>query len=741
MCPYCSHKNTATATICNQCGILLHLGRTSRAIPHSSGTAHGLGLVRALLPGHRLKAHHTTLHAQSEELVREIQERAEEELKDPAHAPAARLALGALFLLHGEIEKSVHWFQQARQTGGAEAEFLNNAAVALARRGTLTQAAELLEQAARRGPDLVAPCANLAHLFVEAASDPDPEGAARAVELIQSAIALEPDNPTLHNRLALIFCRERRYDEAVPQFVRALKLAGKNNAAKAEAENNTGLALALSGDMVTAQTAFEAALHLDPHHAHALVNGCLARMGEGVEPAHLEKLAQAAHMDPKSGSVRANHGYGLCGIGAINDGILELKEAVALSPRLFEAGYNLGKSYADGGALDIAERYLARALQLSPHSGAALTALGVIKTVQRMLPQAVGYFEAALKAGPRSVLAEFNLSIALGLSGDWRGAARHLKNAGDLDPKNPYIPAQSGWLQLMQGNVTVGLDELGIALKRDERLPEVHSNLGLCYIALGKPELAGPHFKRALDLKPDFHIAHYLWGCAHAALHNPDGALRAWELTAKHEPTNADCHVNRGVLFYQKGQIEESVAAFRHVIILRETCTDDFSNLGLAYAKSGMVLSASARNPQDPRTKQAMERHKQAIDMFDRALALDPKNVMLHSNRGLACFFASRPEEAMREWAMVSKLDPAYARKRGDRQQSEFDDSQIALVSLSVPARAVSLPAKTGPYLPRFLAGYDTEEWDLILSDPALVRLSEMRRELRRLDRDLGALH
>ena len=82
--------------------------------------------------------------------------------------------------------------------------------------------------------------------------------------------------------------------------------------------------------------------------------------------------------------------------------------------------------------------------------------------------------------------------------------------------------------------------------------------------------------------------------------------------------------------------------------------------------------------------------------MFDRALALDLKNVMLHSNRGLAYFLASR---------------------------------------------AVSPATKTGPHRPRLLAGYDTEEWDLILSDPALIRLSEMRREMRRLDRDTAGLH
>lgn len=91
MCPYCSHKNMATATVCHQCGILRHLGRTSRAIPHgSAGTTPGLGFVRALLPGHRLKARHAALYAQAEELARGVQARAEAELKDPAHAPVPR---------------------------------------------------------------------------------------------------------------------------------------------------------------------------------------------------------------------------------------------------------------------------------------------------------------------------------------------------------------------------------------------------------------------------------------------------------------------------------------------------------------------------------------------------------------------------------------------------------------------------------------------------------------------------
>ena len=738
VCPYCSHKNPSSALVCHQCGILLHLGKTTR---HASLSGGGLSLVRGFLPGHKLKSRHTALHSRAEELAAKMQEKAEAMLEDPAKAPAARLHLAELFLLNGEIEKSVHWFQQARQMGGGSVEFYNNAAIALARRGTLPQAAEMFETAARHGMDSVAPGANLARVFTEAGNEPDPAAAEVAVSHIQRTLRLEPKNATLYNRLGLVLCRERRYDEAVVQFRQALAMAGTNTAVCADAQNNIGYALCLCGDLPEAAAAFNAAVSLDPAHAHALVNATLARlMTTPPTAADTEKLGRAVRMEPTGAAVRADHGYGLCQLGAANDGILELKEAVSLSSRLFEACYNLGKVYADGQATDLADRYLARALQLSPHSVEALVGVGVIKLRQKLVPQAVTAFQQALRVVPGSALARVNLGLAQGLAGEYTDAALQFKKAAQHDPKDAHAPAQAGWLQLRQENLTAGMNELAIAAKIDEHLPEVQSNYGICYISLGKPELAVPCFKRALDLNPEFHAVHYPWGYALAQQKLQDSALREWELATKYEAANPDAYANRGVIFYQQGKIDSAIAEFRHVIVLRETRMEDYSNLGLAFAKSGLMIKNSAKNPADPRMKQALEKHKHAIDMFDRALKLDPRNVMLHSNRGLACFFASMPEEAMKEWGMVTKIDPAYARRRGARQQSEYDDSQIALVPFSVPDRAAYLAPRTGGYLPRFLAGYDTDDWEFILTDPDMIKLSEMRRELTHLDRELAAL-
>ncbi len=739
VCPYCSFKNSLSAHICNQCGIILRLGKTSRLVPPASTGSGGLAFMRGLLPG-RAKSQLATLQSRIADLASDVQEKAEASLKVAEKAPAARLTLGALFLIQGEIEKSVNRFQQAQQIGSADAEFRNNAGVALARRGAMPQAVEMLEQAKRLCPSSVSPFSNLAHIFLESGSDPDPTGSPPAIMEIQRALMLEPKNPTLYNRLALIFCRERRYEEAAIQFQQAFILSTGDASAQADAQNNVGLAQFLAGDRAAAATAFVAALQCDPNHAHAQSNQSLAQAQETITPFLLEKLQRAARLDPTGGGVRANYGYGLCRIGAINDGILELKEALGLNSRQFETCYNLGKAYADQDVLEVAERYLARALHFSARSGEALTAMGVVKTQQRMLPQAITHFQAAIRLWPQVPLARINLGVAQGLAGDFSEALLHLRTAAKLSPLDAAIPAQIGWLYLRQDSLNLGVEELGESMRRDPHIAEVQNNFGLCYIAMNKPELAVPHFKRALELNPDFHAVHYQWGLALANQKLQDSALKEWELSVRYEPGNADCYVNRGVTFYQKGQIDEAIAEFRHVIVLRQTRMEDFSNLGLAYAKSGVKLKKDSRNPQDPRMKQSLDRQKQAIDMFDRALVIEPRNVMLHSNRGLACFFASQAEEAMKEWGLVSQINPAYASRRGKKMQSEFDDTQIALMPFTVADRAVPIAPKTGPYLPRFLAGYDTDEWDLLLNDPALVRLQEMHRDVRRLERDVAAL-
>ena len=70
ICPYCNLKNASNATVCNQCGIILRLGRTSRLVPPASSGGGGLAFMRGLLPGNRLKGQQAALQTRIEELVK-----------------------------------------------------------------------------------------------------------------------------------------------------------------------------------------------------------------------------------------------------------------------------------------------------------------------------------------------------------------------------------------------------------------------------------------------------------------------------------------------------------------------------------------------------------------------------------------------------------------------------------------------------------------------------------------------
>lgn len=738
-CPYCNHKNLPHAVICNQCGIILRLGKTTSLVPHGSAGGGAMAYMKTMLTVNRLRSQHGHLQGRLQHVLTEAQQEGEAQIEDPARAPQARLNLAAAHLLADEIEKSVHWFQQAQQLGASGPEFWNNAAVALAQRGSLTQAADLFNRAAGAKDAPVQSRANLAHVFVRAGVDPDPEAAAQALKEIQAALAQSGTNPAYYNQLGLILCREHRYAEAFAQFRQALERAG-SPARQADAHNNRGMACFQSDDLDGAGQEFAEAVRLDPGHARALSNQGVLLLAAGDVGNANEKLQKAAHIDPQDAGAHGNSGCGLCRAGAINDGILELKQAVDLDLHFFEAYYNLGKAYADENIQGVADRYLSRALTLRPRSWETLTALGALKTRQNLLPQALGYLKTAAQINFRHPLSQTNLAVVLALSGERGEALERYKQAAKVDAQNAVIPAQMGWLNLLRENLSAADDELQIALKLDDGLPEAHNNYGLCQMGLGHPETALLHFRRTLDLNSDLGTVHYHIGCVYAHLTQFDPALKEFELAAKSEPSNPDCHANRGVAFYKKGMMDEAVAEFKLVIVMRQNRMEDYSNLGLAYARQGVALKKSSRNPEDPRAKESLEKHRQAIAMFDKGLELDPKNVMLHSNRGLACYFSSRAEAAMQAWATVSKLNPLYAQKRGKAQQTEFDETQVAFVPIDIPKRALPIMPRTGEYLHRLLPGYDTDEWELVLSDPALAPVPEMRREARQLERHLHAL-
>ncbi len=742
-CPYCGTRNLPGTIVCNNCGAILREIKRARPAPKERAAASGgiAGAARALFGGNRARGQANALQGRIKSVLDKLDEAAQKAVQDGTVTGQMRLDMGTANLLQGQIERGVQEYQFAQKAGVSGPEFTNNAGVALARRGHLAQALDMFPRAAPPGASGVQasqaapPQTNLAHALSRMFTGVNGDVLEQAARAARQASELEPQSPTPHNRMGMILCLQRRYPDALQAFGEALRLAGSDGAAQADALNNLGVAHTLAGDLSSATSQFGLALAQEPGHARALTNQAVLLLEMGSFDEAVERLGRAAYVDPQSGLVRNNYGCALSRMLAINEGIREFKEAISLDTHLMEPLYNQAKSYGDEQINDFAERYIMRALQLAPRSWQALTMLGVIKLNQGQSAQAVQSFQAARQIRPQETMIFTDLALALVATNNEAIAETTFQEASRLAPQDYDINLHLGWLYLLQGQTSASTAELAIALDQNDSIAIGHNNYGLCEVEMANPQEALRRFRRALQIDPNLVPVYYQLGSASALLGDMSAAVEAWERNAKDEPGNADCYCNLGVAYYKAGKFDKALAEFRHVITVRQNRMDDFSNLGLTYAKQGMALKAAAKKNDDPRLKEAQEKHKLAIDMFDRALALVPSNVMLHSNRGLACYFANRPEDAMQEWGHVSRLDPGYARRRGQKQQTEFDETQVNFVALSPRERALSLPPKTPDYQAQYAFSYDLDDWDLIISNPALAPLPQQLRQARQLER------
>lgn len=655
-------------------------------------------------------------------------------------ASKGRLQLAIAHLLQDELEKSVQEFQQAGRMGIGESIFFNNAGVALAKRGNITQSVEMFQKAVAQNGHKGQPHVNLAHAYLSAFADEEKILIERALEEIDETMKVDGDRPVHFNRRGLIMLRAKRHEDAILSFRKAMDADGSSKYTMADSHNDIGLTQFAKGDIRNAVMQFQMALRNDPGHGRALSNLGAMQLLNGQQTEALETMRNAARLDPRSAPVRNNLGYALARGHTVNEAIREFREAILNDPAFFEPYYNLGKVYLDANVMETAERNLNRAYQLNPTSWEILLAVAVMRMEQEHWTQAMQLLQQADQIAPNQPVILNNLATCIAMDGDYPRAQDLLEKATEIDSSNADIHSQLGWVYLLQENVSMCANEMMVAIGLNSSVARYHNNYGLCQIGRGDYDGAVGSFRRALELDSDYHKTHYHVGYAYAVQNKQDMAIKEWEITERVEPTFTDCHVNLGVAYFQKGNYEQSITEFKRVIAVRQHRMEDFSNLGLALAKYGVFIRKGARNREDPKWKDSTDKHKLAVDMFDRALALDPNNVMLHSNRGLACFFANRAEDAVTEWALVTKLDPSYARRREKVMQTEFDESAIKYAELNILERADRVPARTADYLYRLSPGYDTEEWAVIIDDQSLTEIPALSQRSRQLERTLKAL-
>ncbi|MFW5770664.1 MAG: tetratricopeptide repeat protein [Spirochaetota bacterium] len=258
--------------------------------------------------------------------------------------------------------------------------------------------------------------------------------------------------------------------------------------------------------------------------------------------------------------------------------------------------------------------------------------------------KAVQAYRMAIDAENSSPSAHYNMALALQKSGDEVSAIDYLKKAGSIDQSGNIASMAYGRLGTIftkRGDYQLAEKYLSMAAKIDPAEPLFHYNLGITYLKQDNPQKALESFHKAeaLGVK-DENLLENL-GEAYASLQQYDKSLEVYERLKPLQENNVRILSRIAELYYRKGELDRAYDYYKKITTLEPAS----ENARIAYLNMGNILDDQ-------------QQFRDAIDAYQKALSIDPKDDTALYNLGIAYDHAGIPEKAVETWNRAASLNP-----------------------------------------------------------------------------------
>ncbi|MGD0885784.1 MAG: tetratricopeptide repeat protein [Thermodesulfovibrionales bacterium] len=289
--------------------------------------------------------------------------------------------------------------------------------------------------------------------------------------LFTDTVRKSPDAALPHNNRGNAYLDQNRLDEAVIEFITALKLKPDD----AKAHNNLGNAYVKRNRVDEAVNEFITALKLNPDNAEARYNLGTAYLEQNRGDEAVNEFITALKLKPDDAKAHNNLGNAYLKQNRVDEAVNEFITTLKLEPDYAEARYNLGTAYLEQNRVDEAVNEFVTTLKLKPDYAEAHHNLGTAYVKQNRVDEAVNEFITTLKLKPDYAEAHHNL----------------------------------GTLYLKQNRLDEAVNEFITTLKLRPDYAEAHNNLGIAYGKQNRVDEAVNEFIATLKLKPDYAKARY----------------------------------------------------------------------------------------------------------------------------------------------------------------------------------------------------------------------------------------
>ena len=331
-----------------------------------------------------------------------------------------------------------------------------------------------------------------------------------------------------------------------------------------------------------------------------------------------------------------------------DDAIRRYRIARTLRPEYVAVPVNLGNIYLQLNRLEDAQENFKAALEIDESSAVALYGLGQVALSQRSYPEAVNYFEKALRLLPGANRIHYSLAMAYRGLGDSERATSHLAQQGTVGVR-ASDPLMDELLDLIKG----------------ERVYLIRGRLAL--EAKRYAEAAG-EFRKAIGAKPDSIPAHLNLGAALVQTGDPKGAAEQYEEALRVDPKNTNAHYNLAILLANENKHGPAILHLQSVLrvdpndlsarffLARELLRSE--RLEEALVEFSRVVEADPNNEEalleQVKVLQQKKQYRKALDSLEKSHAQYPQKGRTAVT--LAYLLAASPQYDLRDGARALEL-------------------------------------------------------------------------------------
>ena len=341
------------------------------------------------------------------------------------------------------------------------------------------------------------------------------------ITLWSDVVKKSPGKARPHFNLGAAFSEQKRDEEAIPQYQRALEI----NPNLAQPHINLGEALERHNKIEEAAEHYRAALQIKPDlpEAHNNIGSILAKQGRTEEA--IQSYQNALKIRPHYALAHFNLAHALVENGKVEQGIRHYYQAIQFKPEYAEAHNNLGGIFINLGETEKAIKHYIAALQIDPSLVEAYNNLGITLMQKGNIDAAIKQFQKALQLKPDFIMAENNLKRALAIRRELATEISRLQQFLKDNPDNAELHFQLGNLYYRKGDQRQAIQQYKKALQLNPKFVPAINNLALVTAANKEYYKALTIFLDVLNYYPDDAETHYNIACMYSRLKREDESI------------------------------------------------------------------------------------------------------------------------------------------------------------------------------------------------------------------------